>query len=97
MEDFFDSPSKELRNRKSEWKARVIAASLNCIHSLARHAQLLGEIALRPAALRTQIWDRIRHFPIAMSLSICTTKTAQTTFDIHAVLKWGSPRSSKKK
>src|SRR5688572_3232449 len=52
--NLFDWFAEQLRDGERERQAGVVFAGLDGVHRLARHFELVGEVALAPAALRTQ-------------------------------------------
>src|SRR6185436_2934441 len=48
--DLFDRFAEQLRDGERERQAGVVSSSLDGVHRLARHLELVGEIALAPAA-----------------------------------------------
>ena len=95
MKDFFDSPSKEFRDCKSEWKARVIAAGLNCVHSLARHSKPLRKLSLRPVELRPQDAEPILHRYRSAKIAVPTPHRIAMIGSTNVQLMCGMPTPSR--
>ena len=61
VEDLLDSPVEQLGDPERQRQARIVLAPLQGIHRLTRDAELLGQIALRPIALRPQNSKHVFH------------------------------------
>src|SRR5438105_9076406 len=61
LEDVLDPHAEERGDTKRERKARVVLFVLERAHGLARDLEFVGELALRPVALRAQHAKPVLH------------------------------------
>ena len=55
LEDLLDGPLEKLGDREGERKAGIVPAGLDGVDRLPLHAELLGQLTLRPSANAAQL------------------------------------------
>ena len=61
VKDFFDAASEETGETERQGQRRIVLACFDGVDRLARHSELVGELALAPLTRFAQLADTIGH------------------------------------
>jgi len=81
IKDLLDGPPEEPGDPEGQRKRRVVLAALERVDGLARHAETVGKLRLRPAAARPQLRQRVPHWNrrLAIAIPIATSSAGVST------------------
>src|SRR6187399_2501206 len=94
--DLFDRFAEQLRDGERERQAGVVSSGFDCVHGLARYLELVGEIALAPAAFGPQFAHQVFHRVNTRRRQACSPHTRPITGQTQNMLKRGNPADSRK-
>src|SRR5688572_4198268 len=96
QEDFFDGLAEELRDRESQWQARVIFARFDGIDGLSRYLELVRELTLAPATVGAQLTDQVFHLATRQRRPATRPQVRPISPHTQNMLSFGKPAPSRK-